>query len=208
MRSVKIKICGMRDLSNIQDVAALRPDYLGFIFYPKSPRYVGNDFHLPSLNGIRKVGVFVNASQSEVLSTAKKFQLDYVQLHGNETVEECMALQEVGLKVVKAFAVDDGFDFRTTVAYEPGCEFFLFDTKGKYFGGNAVPFDWKNLARYNQAKPFFLSGGLNENNIAGVRELKDTNLYAVDLNSGVEIQPAVKDTHKIENIKRNINSWI
>ena len=206
MRSLKLKICGMRDLANIRDVAAHRPDYMGFIFYPGSPRCVPDDFTLPALQSIRKVGVFVNQGHLEILKKVKQSQVDYVQLHGNETPDECRIIKQEGIAVIKAFSVDEHFDFTTTVAYEPFCEFFLFDTKGKHFGGNALRFDWNVLKRYNQSKPFFLSGGLNESNIANVNELTGMNLFAVDLNSGVELEPGVKDIQKIENIRRKLNS--
>jgi phosphoribosylanthranilate isomerase len=204
MTALKIKICGMRELSNIEDVAKLRPDYMGFIFYPKSPRFVGHDFRLPSLPGIKKVGVFVNESPAGILETVEQFHLDYVQLHGNESVDECTTLKNENVRVIKAFAVDYKFDFRTTIAYEPCCEFFLFDTKGEYFGGNAVAFDWTILNQYNQARPYFLSGGLNENNIMNIEELKSTSLYALDLNSGVEAKPALKDIRKIGDVKEKL----
>jgi phosphoribosylanthranilate isomerase len=206
MTPLKIKICGMRELSNIEDVAKLRPDYMGFIFFPKSPRFVGHDFRLPALPGIKKVGVFVNESPAAILETVEQFQLDYVQLHGNESVDECTILQKQNVRVIKAFAVDNTFDFKTTIAYEPCCEFFLFDTKGKYFGGNAVTFDWRVLKQYNQARPYFLSGGLNENNITNIEQLESTNLHALDLNSGVEAEPGVKDISIVERVKSILNS--
>jgi phosphoribosylanthranilate isomerase len=206
MKSLKIKICGMRKLSNIEDVAKLRPDYMGFIFYPKSPRFVGHDFVLPALSGIKKVGVFVNESSADILEKAEQFHLDYVQLHGNESVDECRILKNENVRVIKAFALDNKFDFKTTIAYEPYCEFFLFDTKGKYYGGNAATFDWRVLKQYNQARPYFLSGGLNEKNITNIGQLERTNLHALDLNSGVEAEPGVKDISKVECIKSILNS--
>jgi phosphoribosylanthranilate isomerase len=206
---MKIKICGMRELSNIQHVAEHKPDYMGFIFYKESPRYVGENFRLPELpEPIKTVGVFVNTSLEEMKYAATKFRLDYLQLHGSEKPQVCAELTQAGLHVIKAFAVDERFDFNVTRDYEKVADFFLFDTKGKYFGGNAASFEWDILREYNQAIPFFLSGGLNLQNIPAIRKLRDMNLHAVDLNSGVELAPAFKDVEKIEKVKRALNSMV
>ena len=110
--NVKLKICGMRDGANIMDVASLQPDYLGFIFYPKSPRFVGNHFVLPAnlKPEIIRVGVFVNETSSLILDKAKAYQLNYIQLHGNETPDQCEALGQLGLGIIKVFSVGDDFD--------------------------------------------------------------------------------------------------
>jgi phosphoribosylanthranilate isomerase len=186
---IKVKICGMRDAANIQSVAELRPDYMGFIFYPGSPRYVGQTFSV-SLDSIRKVGVFVNESTEAIL----KKGFDIVQLHGNEKPAQTDELKDKGITVIKAFAIDDDFDFARTKDYK--ADYFLFDTKGKYHGGNAKTFNWNKLNEYDQRIPFFLSGGLSATNLKDLSLLKDMNLYAVDLNSGVEASPGVKDLFK------------
>jgi len=189
---IKLKICGMRDPANIEAVAELRPDYMGFIFYDKSPRFVGD---LKTETDIERVGVFVNASTEEILSK----NMGIVQLHGNETPAQCEELRK-HLRVIKAFAIDDDFDFAKTKEYNDVADYFLFDTKGKYYGGNAYPFDWNKLEEYDQSKPFFLSGGLNSQNLNNLDLLKGMNLYAIDLNSGVEDSPGIKNIEKIKSV--------
>ena len=150
----------MRNPQNITDIAALNPDYLGFIFYEKSKRYVGEDFdeaatyHLPTeksprfrdtagqAKGIKKIGVFVNASMEYVLSKVKRYGLDLVQLHGEESPEFCRDLQRNNIPVIKVFAVGQTFDFSVLEPYKPHCNYFLFDTKGKEKGGNGMVFNW------------------------------------------------------------------
>lgn len=193
----------MRDRINIREVAALQPDFMGFIFYPKSPRFVGNDFQLPDdfPAMTRKVGVFVNASTQEMVLQAKRLKLDYLQLHGDESPQQCEELKKKGIAVIKVVSVDDDFDFSITKPYIQSVDFFLFDTKGKYYGGNARTFDWNVLQKYDQQIPFFLSGGISPYNVSGIRELQGMNLYAIDINSGVEVTPGMKDIEKIKDIK-------
>ena len=189
----------MRDPSNIAQVAALKPDYMGFIFYDKSPRFAGTTLELPDLfpEHVEKVGVFVNKSVTTISEVCRLSGIRVVQLHGHEALEECIALKEAGFIVIKVFSVDDHFNFDVTKPYEPVVDYFLFDTKGKFYGGNAQVFKWDILTHYNQRVPFFLSGGLSPENVGGVRLLKDMNLHAIDVNSGVEQAPGVKDLQKI-----------
>jgi len=207
-RKINLKVCGMRDAENIMQVAALQPDLMGFIFYAKSPRYVGTQFRIPVElpRSIKRVGVFVNESTEVMLEKAKTFNLDYLQLHGQESVEQCAELKKHNIKIIKVFSVDDQFDFEVTSPYAEVTDFFLFDTKGKYYGGNAVTFDWSILDRYDQQVPFFLSGGINPDNASGIKAFKEINLYAIDINSGVEVSPAVKDPVKVKAIKHMLNS--
>ena len=197
----------MRDAANVADVAALQPDYLGFIFYEKSPRFVGADFKMPDLpTGVKRVGVFVNEKIDTIIQFIEKYSLDMVQLHGTETADECGVLHAKGIEVIKAFSVDDDFDFEATKPFEKAVTYFLFDTKGKYFGGNAKTFDWSLLRKYNQRVPFFLSGGISPENISAVRELQDLNIHAIDVNSGVEDHPACKNVGKVKVIQEVINA--
>jgi phosphoribosylanthranilate isomerase len=199
---IKLKVCGMRDKLNIGEVASLHPDYMGFIFYARSPRYVGGDFSLPVLPAsVKRVGVFVNESTDKILALAHAHQLEYVQLHGDESVKQCEELKNQKLKIIKVFSVDDQMGFDQTKIYKESADFFLFDTKGKYYGGNAQVFNWKILERYDQHVPFFLSGGLSLDTIAAVKDLQGMNIHAIDINSGVEIAPGVKDIDKIEKLQ-------
>ncbi|RAV98051.1 phosphoribosylanthranilate isomerase [Pseudochryseolinea flava] len=198
--NLKIKICGMRDHDNIVEVATFQPDLMGFIFYEKSPRFVGSDFIVPPTfpSAIKRVGVFVNASTEEMIQQMQRLELDFLQLHGKESAAQVAALATRGAKVIKAFSVDDNFDFEQVKPYEGLASYFLFDTKGEYYGGNAKVFNWRVLAKYNQHTPFFLSGGLTPENVVEIEPLKDMNLYALDINSGVERSPGVKDLEKIK----------
>ena len=207
MEKIKLKICGMREADNIRSVALLQPDMMGFIFYSKSPRYVGEGFTLPGEfpSSIKRVGVFVNEKSGVILEKAKSVGLDYAQLHGNEPVQQCEALSMNNVKVIKVFSVDDDFDFKLTKNYEPVVDLFLFDTKGKYYGGNAQTFNWKVLDKYNQRIPFLLSGGLSPENVReAIEATKGMNIYALDVNSGVELSAAVKDIEKIRSLKEII----
>jgi phosphoribosylanthranilate isomerase len=202
-KKVKLKICGMREASNIIEVAVTQPDYIGFIFYKESKRWVGHDFRIP--NGlpekIKRVGVFVNEAVEMVEAQTDIHWFDNVQLHGDETPEYCSQLKDLGIHVIKAFSVDENFDFNMTKAYQPYVDYFLFDTKGQGYGGTGKSFDWSLLKKYNQEVPFFLSGGLSAKNMEYALQLNDVNLYGLDVNSGVEIQPGLKDITKINQVQ-------
>lgn len=197
-KPIAIKICGMRDQKNILEVASLNPQYLGFIFYGKSPRFVGDNLKLPSLpSSIEKVGVFVNEKTEVIAKKGNEFGFDFIQLHGDETAEQCAQLKELGMKIIKAFSLDENFDFRDITPFKQQVEFFLFDTKGKHYGGNAKVFDWDLLKKYDQEVPFFLSGGLSPANIEQLGDVANMNLHALDLNSGVEEAPGLKSIDKV-----------
>lgn len=198
----------MRDAENILQVAELHPDYMGFIFYPKSKRFVGNEFRLPVNfpKSIKRVGVFVNEATSTILDTAKEHSLNFVQLHGDEPVTQCAELKQRRLGVIKVFSIDEHFSFEAIKAYKPAVDYFLFDTKDVGFGGTGKTFDWNLLNQYDQEIPFFLSGGLSVENSQGIKILHGMNLHALDVNSGVEISPGQKDIEKIKCLKIILNS--
>ncbi len=199
---IKVKVCGMRDDKNVLEVGSLAPDYMGFIFYKDSPRYVGADFQIPSdlPISVKRVGVFVNESVEEVIRIVKKHRLDFVQLHGEESVEICQKLKDAGVSIIKVFRVDEEFDFSKTSTYSEIADYFLFDTKGKNYGGNAKKFNWQLLSSYNNQTPFFLSGGIDTESVSSILMLKDLNLHAIDVNSGVESAPGLKDVSKVSAI--------
>ena len=148
---IKIKICGMKFPDNISEIASFQPDYLGFIFYEKSPRnFEKKKPNLPE--SIQKVGVFVNASLDEIEEKVKQYDLDLVQLHGDESPEFCLLLQQNKFKVIKAFSIDNKFNFNTLNNYINYCDYFLFDTKGTNYGGNGITFDWSVLENYKDRK--------------------------------------------------------
>ena len=201
---MKLKICGMKYPENITEVGSLLPDYMGFIFWEKSARYF--DGIIPELpKSIKKVGVFVNTSQEEILKKIEKYDLQAIQLHGQESVEFCLNLKaEIGteIEIIKVFSVKDDFDFRDLKPFEAVCDYFLFDTKGKLPGGNGTTFDWKVLENYPSTKPFFLSGGIGIQELEAVKEITKTNLpiYAIDVNSKFEIEPGLKNINLLRTI--------
>ncbi len=203
---VGLKICGMKH--NIAEVAKLQPDYLGFIFYEKSPRFF--DGEIPSLPlGIKKVGVFVDSSLEEILKKIKQFKLDVIQLHGDESANFCVQLktkcqaelvEASSIEIWKVFLIKDEFDFEILKPYENGVDKFLFDTKGKEKGGNGFTFNWEILKKYTSKKTFILSGGIGLEEMDSLKELLKTNLpiHAIDVNSKFESEPGMKDVSKLE----------
>lgn len=202
---MKWKICGMRDAENIAQIALLEPDYMGFIFWKHSARFVEN--RTPTLPAnIKKTGVFVNALKENIASVIATHQLQAVQLHGEESPEYCEEIQALGVEVIKAFSVKDRFDFRSLTAYETVCDFFLFDTKGKLPGGNGYTFDWSLLRDYTSQKPFFLSGGIGSEEVTELKKIFKMNLplYGIDLNSKFENKPAIKNTDLLRTFIKEI----
>ncbi len=207
--NLKLKICGMRHPDNIRDVMKYRPDYLGFIFYPGSPRYAGGNLEeLSKMNipsSILKTGVFVNERIDEIKKMASSFSLDLVQLHGEEPVKDCIELKKSGFKVVKVFSVGEDFDFSLMEPYAGDVDYFLFDTKGKYHGGNSIPFDWQIIEKYPYSIPVFLGGGIGLENIDLVKQIKNPYLYALDANSRLETTPGLKDPEKVKLFRGKID---
>ncbi|MFN8430355.1 MAG: phosphoribosylanthranilate isomerase [Spirosomataceae bacterium] len=199
---LKIKVCGMGDPENIGEVAKLMPDYLGFIFYEKSPRFVGKfDNLLTAKNlpeSIKKVGVFVNANFDEIIQNVEKYSLKVVQLHGNEAPELCQKLKKSDLEVWKAFSVDQSFDFSITENYLNTVDAFLFDSKGTGYGGHGIAFNWDLLENYTFEIPFFLAGGISPENMDSVFSINNPAFFGVDVNSKFEICPGIKN---IETLK-------
>jgi phosphoribosylanthranilate isomerase len=200
---MKVKVCGMREPDNLKQVAALLPDFMGFIFYKGSKRYVEEKLTpelLESLPAsIKKVGVFVNEDTETIKALAAKYQLDVIQLHGRETPKQCQELKSAGLEVIKVFSVDDKFVFENTLLYERCCDYFLFDTKGKEYGGNGFPFDWELMKDNLSSKPYFLSGGINPDNIKFLNKVRPAP-YAIDVNSGYELEPGLKNVDQVKEL--------
>ncbi|MDD5152319.1 MAG: phosphoribosylanthranilate isomerase [Flavobacterium sp.] len=205
---MKLKICGMKYPENILEVGALLPDYMGFIFWKKSGRYF--DGIIPELpKSIKKVGVFVDETQEEILKKIKKHNLQAIQLHGHESANFCLNLKTEmrnEIEIIKVFSVKDDFDFEVLKPFEKVCDYFLFDTKGKLPGGNGITFDWKVLENYPSTKPFFLSGGIGMNEFEAIKKITKTNLpvYAIDVNSKFEIEPGLKNIELLSSFKNNL----
>ncbi len=199
----------MRNPENIRQVAALQPDYMGFIFYEGSKRYA-EGYITPELLAelpvsIKKTGVFVNAPQESIEATIRKYKLDAVQLHGRETPKVCAAIQSMGIEVIKVFSVNDRFVFENTLLYESCADYFLFDTRGQAYGGNGIPFDWELLKGYLSPLPYFLSGGLNLENVKHLGQVRPKP-YAIDVNSGFEQEPGLKNIDSLKELFRQIRS--
>ncbi len=204
-RTLKIKVCGMRDMENIQALLELNPDFIGFIFYERSKRYVGEHFD-PAITDlvplhIEKVGVFVNADPDYVNQKTNQHRLHYAQLHGNESSGYCKRLADKGIQIIKAFSVDDEFSFTGMNEYIDCCRYFLFDTRTHLIGGSGKKFDWKVLDSYTHSKSFFLSGGIGPDDHREVAGLGHLNIHALDINSRFEIKPGYKN---IDTIKKFI----
>ena len=197
-----VKICGMREPDNIIAVAELRPDLLGFIFYPGSPRFAAKmlspEILARSLPDIRKTGVFVNADPEEIKSTAGKYSLDIVQLHGNENPEVCRRLKDSGMTVIKAFNISDSTHFNICYEFLNCTDYFLFDTATPAYGGSGSKFSWEVLDRYDLGHPFFLSGGISPLDTDSIMEITNASFYGIDLNSRFEIKPGLKDIEKLK----------
>lgn len=205
---MKLKVCGMRESTNISELLKLSPDFMGFIFFAKSKRDVADSLDVELLasfpDSTQKVGVFVNAELDFVKGKVEQFGLNLVQLHGDESPEYCFDLKSKGIKTMKVFSVGESFDFNQLEAYKPYVDFFLFDTKGEERGGNGVQFDWSILKGYDQEIPFFLSGGIDLENLEQLSELKGMNLHAIDVNSKFEIEPGLKDVDKLGKLRMAI----
>ena len=185
----------MRDADNIREVEALGIDMMGFIFWPKSSRYVSErPNYMPTK--CKRVGVFVDEDIEQVKRTADEYQLDMIQLHGHERPDYIRQLS--GRMVIKAFNIATSADLEATKPYEGIVDYFLFDTKGKSVGGNGAKFDWTVLADYVGETPFLLSGGIGPDDAARIRSFHHSQLAGIDLNSRFEITPGLKDINKLK----------
>ncbi|MEN7551392.1 phosphoribosylanthranilate isomerase [Rapidithrix thailandica] len=210
MNKLLWKVCGMRDSNNIRALLEESPDFMGFIFFEKSPRNASNKLDRQLLLNFpartKKVGVFVNESVENILQKVNDYQLDYVQLHGDESPEFCQKLKQQQLKLFKAFGVNEEFDFATLQPYQEAIDYFLFDTKGKNYGGNGIPFDWKKLEEYPLDKPFLLSGGIDLENIREVNHIPSSRLAGIDVNSKFELTPGYKNIDLIKKLKSELSN--
>jgi len=209
---MKIKVCGMRNVNNIAKLIKVQPNFIGFIFHRKSPRNVEIIPSVKIPNSIKKVGVFVNKEIAFINAKIQDFRLDFVQLHGKETSDFCKKLEtyfkekELNTKIIKAFNINNEFDFTKIKEYEPFCEFFIFDAFGKKAGGNGITFNWELLQNYHGKTPFLLSGGINETMVEEIKKIDHPKFIGVDINSGFEIEPALKNIKLIKTFINGIRS--
>lgn len=204
---MKIKVCGLSRESQIKALQNMNFDFAGFIFYKKSPRYILNFLKLKDLrkfNSIKKVGVFVNEKPKKIINTCKIAQLDLIQLHGNESLEEIKQLNQF-LPVIKAIhMVGEKEEIQIQInKYEPTVNFLLFETPSENYGGSGKTFDWTMIDALEFSKPYFLSGGLSIENIENLKGLKKMP-YALDVNSKFEISPGLKNLDLLEKLKNKL----
>lgn len=227
-RNLKIKVCGMRDADNIRAVAALDIDFLGFIFYPKSPRYaqkaipetelMTNTATASRRNDMvmrkpQRVGVFVDETPQAIIAHIHNDQLDYVQLHGHELPEMIDHLKRAvisdnhhSLKVIKAFSISKPDDLLQTKAYEGIADLFLFDTPTESYGGSGKKFDWQMLQAYDGHTPFLLSGGIGPEDIDRIHKFEHPQCIGIDLNSRFETAPGIKDVEALRRFTEKLRA--
>lgn len=227
-RNLKIKVCGMRDADNVRAVAALDIDFLGFIFYPKSPRYaqkavpetelMTNTATASRRNDMvmrkpQRVGVFVDETPQAIIAHIHNDQLDYVQLHGHELPEMIDHLKRAvisdnhhSLKVIKAFSISKPDDLLQTKAYEGVADLFLFDTPTESYGGSGKKFDWQMLQAYDGHTPFLLSGGIGPEDTDRIRTFEHPQCIGIDLNSRFETAPGIKDVEALRRFTENLRA--
>ncbi len=207
---MKLKICGLKNPENMLKIAKLKPDFIGFIFYMESKRYLKEWFNKDILTQVpkivNKVGVFVNEKIETVIEKYNTYKLDLVQLHGDEDKMYCSKLFIKGIPVIKAFSISNDFDFKNIKELVPFCKYFLFDTRGESRGGTGLKFNWDKLNEYKFNLPFFLSGGIGSDDIESISKLSFDQLYAIDINSKFEIEPGLKNTEAVQNFYKKLKT--
>lgn len=211
---MKVKVCGITKIEQLQGLADTGAAFGGLIFYKKSPRYVLNHLKpedIRTVSDIKKIGVFVNANPQEVIEIAEKADLFMVQLHGEESADDCKIISK-HVPVMKAISVSEKTSFKDLSEYQDTVKMFLFDTKGEGYGGTGKKFNWKILDQYPIKKPYFLSGGIGYHDLNAVREFAKAhtgkNLFALDINSKFEITPGIKDLDLVKKFIQEINKEI
>lgn len=192
-----VKVCGMKYPENIRQVEDSGIDWMGFIFASQSPRKLTSaPSYLPLK--VKRVGVFVNAFRTEIQQKLEEFSLDMIQLHGEESPQECAFWHHKGIPVIKAFAVESAETFQKTKDYEGKVSYFLFDTPCASYGGSGKTYDWSILSHYQGNTPFLLSGGIRSVHKRQLQELKHRQCVGIDLNSGFEVETALKNSEEIK----------
>lgn len=192
-QNLEIKVCGMRLPDQIRQLAEIPIDYIGLIFHTSSPRYVDQEFAPLLFGDKKKVGVFVNSPIEQILYIQSRYQLDAVQLHGQESPELCASIQNRGIEVIRAFSVDKNFDFNKVLDFDGYADRFIFDARGDAPGGNGVRFDWNKMKEYDGATPFLLAGGISYNHLDEIKYFDHPACIGIDINSKFERAPGDKD---------------
>jgi len=211
---IKVKICGLRDPGNIQQIIDLGPNFIGAVFYPNSKRFAGDTLlpiQMQNLDtAIKKVAVFVDSDLKLLADTVKSYFFNAVQLHGNESVEYCENVKKIlpGIDVIKAFQISGSFDPKMIESYAGTVDYVLFDSASDQFGGSGQTFDWTILNDYAKGAPFFLSGGIGCDNIVAAREFIEEHPlgFGVDASSKLEKEPGVKAITLVQKFIEGIKS--
>lgn len=215
-KSPKLKVCGLTQLNQIQELISMDTDFLGFIFYKKSPRYVLNHLRaedLATINHQGKVGVFVNEDLHTIIEIVQKAHLNFVQLHGDENeifIDELKEKLDSSVQLIKVIRIGSEKQkvihmIEKIINHQPSAiNYYLFDTDSKDFGGTGKQFDWNFLNEFEIPLPYFLSGGISEDNVEHIKKLRQQP-FALDINSKFEIKAGVKDVDKIKKFKHNFS---
>lgn len=204
---MKLKICGLKNIENIIEISnEIRPDFLGFIFYKNSPRFVQN-LDIKELNkiNINKVGVFVNENIYNILKISEVYNLKYAQIHGEIELKFLEELKKNNIKILKAINISNKENFNEIKKYQDFVDFFLFDSKSEKHGGSGIKFNWELLNEYKEKTLFFLSGGISINDVNQINKIKHPSLFGLDLNSKFEINAGTKDIKLLKEFKQKIN---
>ncbi|MCK4920869.1 MAG: phosphoribosylanthranilate isomerase [Bacteroidales bacterium] len=205
---MKVKICGIANRENLLEIIELNPDFMGFIFYPFSPRYMKDKLSPVDLLeipvSINKTGVFVNMNVIEIVDIVSKYNLDYIQLHGNESIDDCKQLSSSGLNVIKAFRLNKDFNFDILSEYIPYCRCFLFDTYTPEYGGSGKKFNWDIIKKYKSGHPFLLSGGIEPSDAEKILSFSHPSFIGIDLNSRFELSSGIKDVDKLKMLMKSV----
>ena len=199
-----IKVCGLTIKKQIEELDQLHSiQWLGSIFYSKSKRYVN---HLDgNIKNSKKVGVFVNQSEEEIKSIAIENKLDTLQLHGHETPDLCIQLKK-NYTIIKAFGINESFDFQLLIKYQDVVDYFLFDTKTIDYGGSGQTFDWSLIEKYTLKVPFIISGGINKNSVLAIKQITHQSFAGIDINSGFENKPGDKNCEEIKKFIKELKN--
>ncbi len=204
---MKVKVCGMKEPDNIKEILTISPDYIGFIFYEKSKRFVNEktlSFIKKTKIDCKKVGVFVNEKMDVLKSIVEKYSLDFVQLHGTESPQYVSEINQSDISVIKAFNIDELFQWDSLYAYANDTKYFLFDTASSTHGGSGKKFDWSLLKNYNYKKPYILSGGISIDDTEKLKAINSHYLHAVDINSRFEENPGLKNTELVSKFLKEL----
>lgn len=199
----KVKICGTKHPQNINSILLLNPDFIGVLFYPYSLRFIGISLPIEPFPTIKKVGVIVNNSIEKIIKKIRKYTIDFVQLHGDESVESCEELYKNNVSIIKVIRVNEAF--YVIQKYTNYSLYFLFDNYCKEYGGSGIKFSWEKIAEYDFDTKFFISGGIGIKDVETIKNVFHTKFIGIDINSKFEIEPGNKNRDELRRFIHKIN---